>query len=289
MLNRQRTVLHLLELAGGTAGKIQVVKWCFLMAEEGSATDGSFYQFVPYQYGPYSFSLAWEIEALARDGYVKETDKSWGLTERGQKAASQLPPELQRDATLVIRRYGEQALDQLIETVYSRFPWYTMNSRFEERRAVERPVGHPAVYTCGYERLQIDAFLDRLLRAGIKRLADVRANPVSRRYGFHKSSLSRLCGHVGITYEHIPDLGVPTELRADLNSLADYERLFGTYEQQTLPAKEAFVLKLAQQIVGEPTVIVCQEADPKFCHRSRLATRLAELTKLNIVHLGWPR
>ena len=41
----------------------------------------------------------------------------------------------------------------------------------------------------------VNALLDLLLRKGIRRLVDVRCNPVARRYGYHKATLCRLGGN----------------------------------------------------------------------------------------------
>ena len=38
--------------------------------------DSTFYDFVPYKYGPFSFSLYKEINALEKKGYVSCTEKS---------------------------------------------------------------------------------------------------------------------------------------------------------------------------------------------------------------------
>lgn len=79
----------------------------------------------------------------------------------------------------------------MVANVYREFPWYTLNSKNAARRAASAPVASPAVYTVGYEGLMLDGLLDLLLRVGIKRLIDVRCNPVARRFGFHKSTLDR--------------------------------------------------------------------------------------------------
>ena len=74
-------------------------------------------------------------------------------------------------------------------------------------------------------------------------LCDVRRNPLSRKYGFSKSTLSKACGNVGIRYEHLPELGIASEQRQELTTQADYDALFEVYERKDLPLQsEALAL-----------------------------------------------
>ena len=124
-----------------------------------------------------------------------------------------------------------------------------------------------------------------LMRQGIQRLIDVRSNPVSRRYGFHKTTLSQLCKSLDLEYVHRPELGIPPVLRQSLNTHADYESLFAKYDAEILSAKAAEVEEVSQLIQAKPTVLVCMEADPQMCHRSRLAKAISDKSRLPIRHL----
>ena len=141
------------------------------------------------------------------------------------------------------------------------------------------------MFTAGYESLSVDAFLNLLVESGIERLIDVRQNPVARRFGFHKSTLSRLLGHLKIEYVHVPELGIPSSFRQDLDSYEDYDRLFKRYEAATLSSEKPAISNVARLVSERPSVLVCMEADPKYCHRSRLATRVAAATSLPVTHL----
>lgn len=66
-------------------------------------------------------------------------------------------------------------------------------------------------------------------------LCDVRRNPWSRKYGFSKSTLSNACEGVGIRYEHLPELGIVSDARRNLETQADYDALFAHYERYDLP------------------------------------------------------
>ena len=144
----------------------------------------------------------------------------------------------------------------------------------------------PSVYTAGYEQMSVDAFLNRLIDNGIQRIIDVRNNPIARRYGFHKSTLSRLAGYLDIDYVHIPELGIASSRRRSLTTHADYQELFDEYEQDTVRVQTEAVDRAAALVKEKASVLVCMEADPVCCHRSRLANAVAELTGLEIHDLG---
>lgn len=282
MLNRQRILIAMLREAERPVTKIELTKWAFVARLETSIGENtSFYDFVPYHYGPYSFSLAREMGALVDLGYVSEVDNAWKL---GSVADNQaLPAKTHRDARHVVARFVAHAPDRLMDYVYDSYPQFTVNSR--RKKLAQRPVAPPAVYTAGYEGLQIDGFLNLLVQNGICRLIDVRNNPVARRFGFHKSTLLRLCGSLDIEYVHEPDLGIASSERQSLGSAADYSVLFDRYERRTLPARGAEIDRVSTLICDRPSVLVCMESDPCMCHRTRLAASVHKKTGLPIVHL----
>lgn len=284
MIQRQKILLHFLHRAGGKASRLQLVKWLFLLAQESrAATSAAHYQFVPYKFGPFSFTLYQELEALIRDAELTAPTENELQATKPRFAA---PPigeaALELEIDRCWQRYGHLGTTALLDTVYARYPWFTMNSDQKERRAVKRPVVKPAVFTAGYEGLQVDGFLNLLLQSGIQRLVDVRNNPVSRRYGFHKSTLAKLCERLGIEYRHEPEVGIPSAWRTELDTQADYDRLFDRYERDILPAQPAAIERIAGLVKAVPSVLVCQECEPRCCHRTRLAKRVAEATGLPI-------
>ena len=122
-----------------------------------------------------------------------------------------------------------------------------------------------------------------LVYAGIERLIDVRNNPVARRYGFHKSTLERLTGNLGIEYRHFPELAIKSEQRRDLRSKEDYRSLFDEYEQTTVLLENAAVDAVSALIREKASVLVCMEKAQECCHRSRLerAYRSSLLSQLS--------
>ena len=284
MLNRQKALLLLIMTAERPVSKMELTKWAFVLREEMPSRGGNaFYDFLPYKFGPFSFCLYREMDALVRDGYV-EGDASWVPTDLATEIVETLPNDVWNDAIDITERYSETSLDCVIDYVYSTYPHFTVNS--EIKKLAKRTVASPAIYTTGYEQLSVDALLDRLIQNGIQQIIDVRKNPVARRYGFHKSTLSRLAGRVDIQYVHVPELGIQSAFRQNLSSLEDYEILFDRYERETITQEKRSVSLVAEWMAEKPSALLCMEADPRYCHRSRIAKSVSQLTGLSIQNLG---
>ena len=107
-----------------------MTKLSFLLSQESPSRGGSaFYGFVPYRYGPYSFSLHRETGSLARDGLLRETEEGfWELTPAAYRAAPAPPTSFQRDAHLVVDESEHLSTRELSASIYERYPWFTVNS-----------------------------------------------------------------------------------------------------------------------------------------------------------------
>lgn len=285
MIHRQKVLLHILKSSGGTVGRMQLVKWAFLLSQTASAGGKSFFQFLPYQYGPYSFCLTQEMEALVRNGYVEDSaaGKPWKLSEYGLSEEYVVDRNVKADVWRILRDHGEQSTDELLEHVYNKHPWFSVNSK--RKRLKKRPIAKPAVFTAGYEGLAVDGFLDLLMRNGIQRLIDVRRNPVARRFGYHKSTLRRLALNVGIDYMHFPEVGIASENRQNLETFDDRLKLFDKYEKTTLRHETNAVRQIAALMEEKPSALVCLEAEACCCHRSRLAEPIEKMTGMEVIHL----
>ncbi|MFC3580211.1 DUF488 domain-containing protein [Sphingomonas hylomeconis] len=126
------------------------------------------------------------------------------------------------------------------------------------------------VYTIGYEATTMADFLAALTKAGVKRVIDVRALPLSRRPGFSKTSLAASLFEAGIGYVHLKALGTPKPGR-DAAKKGDVATLTAVYaEQLELPEAQvqaAQMLDLAREM---PSALLCFERDPCHCHRTLL-------------------
>jgi len=287
VLHRQKALLMMLQQTGGTASILQMMKWAFLLSCETPSHGGkTFYQFIPYQYGPYSFTLNQETDSLIRNGFLeKELDNRWNLTPLGKSLEITLPNDVSKDICQISEIYGKLSGQTLINLIYDKYDWFTINSDLPGRRKGKRPVAEKSIYTAGYEGKTVDEFLNLLMESGISRLIDVRYNPISRRYGFHKSTLLRLCNSLRIDYQHFPGLGIPGSEREQLGSDQQYTSLFKNY-RCSLPSREKDLTNVSRLLKSEPSALMCMEANPEFCHRNVLAQHLTTLIDMPIKHLG---
>lgn len=282
MLTRQKTILGLLSAAGRPLQRTEITKWCFLLRHESSSHGGSaFYDFVPYRFGPFSFCLYHEIGKLEAQHYViADGEHAWRLSKAKPPATD---AAVARDINSLVKRIRNMPLDSLIDYVYQSYPAYTVNS--ELRQLATRVCAKPAVYTAGYEGESVDSFLFKLVAAGIEQIVDVRNNPIARRYGFHKSTLARLAQRLKIEYVHVPELGITSELRQNLEFGENREQLFTRYQATTLKAETSAIRRVAALVAHKPSVLVCMEADPVRCHRSHLAEKVAHICSLSVIHI----
>ncbi len=139
------------------------------------------------------------------------------------------------------------------------------------------------IFTIGYEGTTVPEFVAALKDAGVERVIDVRALPLSRRPGFSKSPLRAALAEAGIEYVHLKALGTPAEGRtaARAGRHADMERVYSS--QLELPeaiAQSAEMLELAHE---KPSALLCMEREPAHCHRTLLLNAIAP--DAEVVHL----
>lgn len=285
MFYRQRAILRLLHNEGGPTSRLRLVKLAFLLSQELEVSRTSVYEFLPYLRGPFSFTLYHDLRGLSAGGWVTEGDREVSLVQSPDLQTTYLDRDFVRSIDNVSSSVRGLSTPALVDRVYRDYPWFTINSEAFDKRATSRPVGRLAVYTVGYEGIMVDGLLNLLLANGVQRLVDVRSNPIARRYGFHKSTLQRLCTDLGLEYLHMPSLGIPSSWRTELGDSATYDRLFSRYEREILPAQADDIARVAALVQDRPSALMCMEADHTFCHRSRLATRVSHLTALPVQEL----
>lgn len=139
------------------------------------------------------------------------------------------------------------------------------------------------IFTIGYEATTVREFIAALKSAGVERVIDVRALPLSRRPGFSKSPLRAALEEAGIDYVHLKALGTPSEGRtaARAGRHADLERIYaGQLELPEAMVQSAQMLELARE---KPSALLCMEREPAHCHRTLLLKAVAG--DADVVHL----
>jgi uncharacterized protein (DUF488 family) len=139
------------------------------------------------------------------------------------------------------------------------------------------------VFTIGYEATTMAEFLAALGQAGVERVIDVRALPLSRRPGFSKSPLRAALAEAGIDYVHLKALGTPSEGRsaARAGRQDDLERIYAG--QLELPEAIVAAEQMRELASEKPSALLCYEREPAQCHRSLLLAAVAGDAK--VIHL----
>jgi hypothetical protein len=130
----------MLQQVGGAASSLQIMKWAFLLSCETPSHGGkTFYQFIPYRYGPYSFTLNQETDSLIRNGFLeKGLDNRWNLTLR-EELEINLPNDVTKDICQISEIYGKLSGQQLISLIYDKYSWFTINSDLPGGRKEKTP------------------------------------------------------------------------------------------------------------------------------------------------------
>ncbi len=294
LLSRQRHLLALLDGFGGDVPKLDFQKFLFLYSQE--LAEDSPYEFVPYRFGAFSFTSYADWRKLSDRGVLAGNDR-WRLTPSGRRlAATFRSPAI--DA--FVARHKHLAGNRLVAESYRRYPYFASRSEIASKvlrddaaarkrivAATPRPRGGPLM-TIGYEGRSLEGYINALLKHGVTVLCDVRRNPLSRKYGFSKKTLSTACEGVGIRYAHLPELGIVGDRRQSLDTQADYDRLFEDYEQNDLPRQDAAIDSIRALLgTGERVALTCYEQLPHQCHRHCVAEAVERRGKgsLAAVHL----
>ena len=139
------------------------------------------------------------------------------------------------------------------------------------------------IFTIGYEGATQDELIAALGKAGVERLIDVRAVPLSRKPGFSKNVLAAGLREAGIDYVHLKALGTPPAGReaARKGRTEEMRRIYA--EQLETPEAGVQAAQLVELAGEKPSALLCFERDPAGCHRTPL--REAVLPDAEVVDL----
>ncbi|MEI9979081.1 MAG: DUF488 domain-containing protein [Edaphobacter sp.] len=292
MMNyRQKTLLGLLSAFGGHLASTDFQKYLFLYTQEFQQEPS--FEFVPYRFGGFSFQSYADKQRLVEMGALADAE-DWQLQEG-------FATDGLFDEAAYSRCYGKYSHlhgTKLLQDVYRRYPYYAIKSEraakiMNEQELSAITAARPAAsadcfFTIGYEGSSLEGYLNRLIKNNVKTLVDVRRNPLSRKYGFSKKTLSDTVKKLGIGYVHIPELGIASDRRQELNTQADYDRLFNSYEKQELKQNGRALQDLFDLFLKDKRVaITCFEAKVCMCHRGRVAKAMSALPdwKYDIHHI----
>ncbi len=269
MIYRHKILMGLVqELGGIPAEKLQPL--LFLYCHE-FMEHNHYYDFVPTPEGPVSLQAEEDKKTLTNKKLLEKSG-DWLPVEGKPRFAVDLD-FFEKTAFQKMKNAGLVAMtrEALLARIAEHYPHYI-------RAAPEKPPEEePVFFTIGYEGLTPEAYLNKLIQNKVRLLCDVRKNAYSQKYGFTKGELQAALKVAGITYHHMPQLGIVSEKRQSLNSDADYRALFDEYEATTLAAQQKALDELARLAEQHRRIaITCFEADVYHCHRSRVAAALKQ-------------
>lgn len=294
MFYRRKIILALLQLFDGELEKIRLQKLLFLFSQQQTKAS---YDFIPYRLGCFSFSANADLSAMAVKGMLTETESHFKSNEKGDylKTLDETDRKsLQETKSL----YGKMNTNALMKYTYIHYPFFAINSikaegvlTYDEMQIVNKskPKSKKTIlFTIGYEGISLEEYLNRLLKNDVRVLVDVRHNPVSMKFGFSKSQLMRYCESLGIKYVHFPEVGIQSELRQELHTQSDYDKLFTVYRKniltKTKPAQTVILNLLTHH---RRIALTCFEANIYQCHRKYLTEAIETLPgfKYEVKHI----
>ena len=283
MFYRRKVILGLIELLGGEVEKLRFQKLLFLYAMKKQQPE---YDFVPYKFGCYSYSAKADMNTMIKKNYLTETENKYDKNDTSNYFQKLKPADRQL-LQQVVSDYGAMGSNALIKHTYLNFPFYAIRSTiakdilpgqlFERIEKVIPKDEETTLFTIGYEGISLEMYLQKLVRSNVKLLVDVRKNPLSMKFGFSKSLLKRYCNSLGIEYMHLPEVGINSDKRKQLETQADYDRLFIEYRNTTLSETveaQKHILNLLKQY--NRIALTCFEAEPCQCHRLHLANAIQQ-------------
>lgn len=126
------------------------------------------------------------------------------------------------------------------------------------------------IFTIGYEGATQAEFIAALKGAGVERIIDVRAVPLSRRPGFSKNVLTNGLREAGIDYVNLKALGTPPEGREAARK-GKHDVLERVYAAQLETSEAGLQAEQLKELAAEkPSALMCFERDPAGCHRTLL-------------------
>lgn len=285
MFYRRKIILALIQLFGNEIEKLRFQKLLFLLSQLESKPT---YDFIPYKYGCYSYSANADIKAMVKRGILEETEK--GLKKVDEtNYLKELDIFDLANLKNVQAFYGKMSNTGLVKHTYINYPYYAINSLIASdvltqeqfnsaKNIVAKPDDNIVLYTIGYEGISLEAYLNKLIKNDVRLLVDVRKNALSQKYGFSKSLLKKVCESVGIEYIHIPEVGIISEKRQELNTQLDYDKLFLEYQKTTLEETVDYQKNILYLLNKYKRIaLTCFEADICQCHRKPLAEAISNL------------
>lgn len=141
------------------------------------------------------------------------------------------------------------------------------------------------IFTIGFTKTTAENFFERLKRAEVRKIVDVRLNNISQLSGFAKrDDLAYFARTIcEIKYQHLPILAPTKEIldayRVKRESWDDYEKRF----LNLISSRE---IEKLNPVELDGSCLLCSEHGHRYCHRRLVAEYLkGRWENVDIVHL----
>ena len=271
---RQRFLLAFLKELNEPLTATDLQKLLFLYLTKNNLP---YYDFIPYLYGGFSLQAREDIYTLQNLGWLAETNGKTEYVGENKVTGLNLPFE-EIDGSLFEQLPKERG-NRLVKLVYEQYPYYAIFSRtassimdaegISKINAIKEKFrsNKQVLFNIGYEGLNIEQYLNVLIKNNVRLLCDVRNNALSRKFGFSKGNLTKYLSNIEIEYVHIPELGITSDKRQNLNNNEDYQRLFNDYKA-SLPNRKEAIERLYHFLQNKKRIaLTCFEHEPTQCHR----------------------
>jgi uncharacterized protein (DUF488 family) len=133
-------------------------------------------------------------------------------------------------------------------------------------------------FTIGYTGRTLEDILNGLVTNQVRTLLDIRQFAVSMyRPELSKSNLRKAVEGRGLHYVHMPELGVPRDIRAKAIETGTRNVIWEWYDENVVRSYIGSNLHRFLNGIEHPVALMCVEIDPSECHRHRLFLALEAL------------
>lgn len=291
MYYRRKIILAILEKFGGEIKPTHFQKLLLLFTRQQKKAA---FEFIPHKYGAFSAQARADKKTMIKYDLL-EHDRNWVLAS-DEGYINQLKKTDRQILENLYKQFKDSSTDELIHFTYLEHPFFATRSEIagkllteEELKRVKmfQPVNEDRkLYTIGYEGIPVEEYMNRLYKKNVQVLVDVRKNSLSMKFGFSKSQLREMCQKMEIQFIHIPELGIESNKRKNLETPADYEELFEEYETATLPHRKEHLERLKKLFEEYNRIaITCFEKEHTSCHRHKISDYLQKEYEVPIEHL----
>lgn len=291
MYYRRKVILAILQKFEGRLESISFQKLLLIFTRRQVKP---VFEFVPHRFGAYSFRAQADKKTLLKYDLIERTD-DWVL-----KSPISFIDQLDEIDRMVLndiyKRFRSYSIADLIRYTHREYPSYATRSdvaeKYLDRIDLEHIETHrpknpeKKIYTIGYEGVEAETYMNRLLQKDIRLLVDVRKNSVSMKFGFSKRQLQDMCEKLDIRFVHMPELGIASEKRKELVGKQDYKKLFEEYALKTHgDRKESLDCLYNLWNQYDRIALTCFEREHTCCHRHKISDYMNQVHGIGVEHL----